>query len=258
VGSKYDVNLPVTRNIDLPPTLISRFDLLYLVLDEVNETLDRRLAQHLVSLYIEDNPETGGEDILPLDQLSAYIDYGRSRVHPTITEAASHELVQSYLKLRSVGDDPRAAEKRITATTRQLESMIRLSEAHARMRLSSTVELRDVQEAYRLMRDAIRTSALDPTTGKIDMGLLNTGTGQQQRKLREDMQKEVLGLLGASAAATSRGIRWTDAIQQLANQSSIRVDAGEFKEVFSAMEAEGLVRVVGDRERRMIRRVEAS
>jgi len=64
VGSKYDVNLPVTRNIDLPPTLISRFDLLYLILDEVNETLDRKLAQHLVGLYIEDNPETGGEDIL--------------------------------------------------------------------------------------------------------------------------------------------------------------------------------------------------
>jgi DNA replication licensing factor MCM4 len=64
VGSKYDVNLPITRNIDLPPTLISRFDLLYLVLDEVNETTDRRLAQHLVGLYIEDNPETPGEDIL--------------------------------------------------------------------------------------------------------------------------------------------------------------------------------------------------
>jgi DNA replication licensing factor MCM4 len=64
VGSKYDVNLPVTRNIDLPPTLISRFDLLYLVLDEVNEALDRKLAQHLVALYIEDSPETGGEDIL--------------------------------------------------------------------------------------------------------------------------------------------------------------------------------------------------
>ena len=192
--------------------------------------------------------------------MSAYIDYGRSRVHPTITEEASQELVQSYLKLRSVGDDPRAAEKRITATTRQLESMIRLSEAHARMRLSSEVELRDVQEAYRLMRDAIRTSALDPTTGKIDMGLLNTGTGQQQRKLREDMQKEILALLAATpaAAAASRGIRWADAMQQLTNQSSIRVDAGEFKEVISAMEAEGLVRVVGERERRMIRRVEAS
>src|SRR5258708_11236569 len=119
--------------------------------------------------------------------------------------------------------------------------MIRLSEAHARMRLSPHVLLRDVQEAYRLMRDAIRTSALDPTTGKIDMGLLNTGTGQQQRRLREDMRKEVLNLLAVSAS--SHGIRWSDAIQQLANQSSIRLDAGEFKEVINAMEAEGLVRV---------------
>lgn len=181
-------------------------------------------------------------------------------MHPVITEDASHELVQSYVKLRSVGEDSRASsEKRITATTRQLESMIRLAEAHARMRLSAHVELRDVQEAYRLMRDAIRASALDPTTGKIDMGLLNSGTGQQQRRLREDMRKEILSLLGASAGgASSRGIRWSDAIQQLANQSSIRLDAGEFKEVISAMEAEGLVRVVGERERRMIRRVDAS
>jgi DNA replication licensing factor MCM4 len=51
-------------NATVPPTLISRFDLLYLVLDEVNEALDRRLAQHLVGLYIEDNPHTGGKDIL--------------------------------------------------------------------------------------------------------------------------------------------------------------------------------------------------
>ncbi|KAH9018733.1 MCM2/3/5 family-domain-containing protein [Lactarius hengduanensis] len=130
--TRFPPPLPPPR--DLLPTLISRFDLLYLILDEVNEAIDCKLAQHLVALYIEDNPETGGEDILPLDQLSAYINYGRSRVHPVITEEASHELVQSYVKLRSVGDDPHAAapEKRITATTRQLESKIRLAEAHGR------------------------------------------------------------------------------------------------------------------------------
>jgi DNA replicative helicase MCM subunit Mcm2 (Cdc46/Mcm family) len=64
IGSKYDVNQTITRNIDLPPTLISRFDLLYLVLDQVDEIVDRRLAQHLVNLYLEDAPESGGEDIL--------------------------------------------------------------------------------------------------------------------------------------------------------------------------------------------------
>ncbi|KAA1471935.1 MCM-domain-containing protein [Dentipellis sp. KUC8613] len=255
VGSKYDVNMPITRNIDLPPTLISRFDLLYLVLDQVDEAVDRKLAQHLVGLYLEDAPQTGGDDCLPVEQLAAYISYARANVNPTITEAASAELVESYVKLRSVGLDPRAAEKRITATTRQLESMIRLSEAHARMRLSDTVEAADVAEAYRLMRDAIRTSALDPTTGKIDMGMLNTGTGQQQRRQRDDMRRALLALLGAGGA---RGLKWGEAVQQLGAQSSIRVEAGEFKEVVAAMEAEGLVKVVGERERRTIRRVEGA
>jgi len=64
VGSKYDVDLPITRNINLPPTLISRFDLLYLVLDQVDDALDRRLAQHLVGLYLEDAPSAEAQDIL--------------------------------------------------------------------------------------------------------------------------------------------------------------------------------------------------
>lgn len=58
------MDLTITKNIDLPPTLISRFDLLYLVLDQVDEVLDRKLAQHLVGLYLEDSPETAGQDTL--------------------------------------------------------------------------------------------------------------------------------------------------------------------------------------------------
>lgn len=64
VQSKYNPNWPIARNIDLPPTLISRFDLLYLVLDRVDESLDRKLAQHLVGLYLEDAPAAATLDIL--------------------------------------------------------------------------------------------------------------------------------------------------------------------------------------------------
>ncbi|KAF9016573.1 cell division control protein 54 [Hymenopellis radicata] len=254
VGSKYDVDLPITRNIDLPPTLISRFDLLYLVLDQVDEQLDRRLAEHLVGLYLEDTPESSELDILPVEELSAYIDYARNKVHPQITDDAGDELVRSYVEMRNMGDDPRASEKRITATTRQLESMIRLSEGHARMRLSAFVEVEDVKEAYRLMREAIRTSAMDPRTGKIDMGMLNTGTGQGQRKLRDDMRKEILNVLNGSGGA--RGIKWADAIKALGGQSSIKVDAAEFTEVIKSMENEGLLKVVGEREKRTIRKID--
>lgn len=64
VGSRYNPKWPITRNIDLPPTLISRFDLLYLILDKIDEVADRRLAQHLVGLYLEDNPTSASQDVL--------------------------------------------------------------------------------------------------------------------------------------------------------------------------------------------------
>ena len=62
IGSKYNPNLPVPQNIDLPPTLLSRFDLVYLVLDRIDEQNDRRLAKHLVGMYLEDNPENASSN----------------------------------------------------------------------------------------------------------------------------------------------------------------------------------------------------
>ncbi|XHG03209.1 DNA replication licensing factor, mcm4 component, variant 2 [Aspergillus wentii] len=62
IGSKYNPNLPVPQNIDLPPTLLSRFDLVYLVLDRVDEQEDRRLAKHLVNMYLEDRPDNASNE----------------------------------------------------------------------------------------------------------------------------------------------------------------------------------------------------
>ncbi len=62
IGSKYNPNLPVPQNIDLPPTLLSRFDLVYLVLDRIEESTDRKLARHLVGMYLEDAPENASRD----------------------------------------------------------------------------------------------------------------------------------------------------------------------------------------------------
>lgn len=64
IGSRYNPAWPLTRNIDLPPTLVSRFDLFYLVIDKVDEEADRRLAEHLVGLYLEDAPASADTDVL--------------------------------------------------------------------------------------------------------------------------------------------------------------------------------------------------
>jgi len=115
------------------------------------------------------------------------------------------------------------------------------------------VESQDVREANRLMRDAIHTSAMDPSTGRIDMGLLNTGVGAHQRKLRGDLGKEVIAMLDGPTG--KKGMKWSDALGAINEQSSITVDSSEFSEVIRALETEGLVKVIGERDRRMIKRV---
>lgn len=247
IGSKYNPNLPVPQNIDLPPTLLSRFDLVYLVLDRVDEQEDRRLAKHLVGMYLEDRPDNANsEEILPVEFLTAYITYAKSNIHPVLTPAAGVALTEAYVNMRKLGDDIRSAERRITATTRQLESMIRLSEAHARMRLSTEVAADDVEEAVRLIRSAIKQAATDSRTGLIDMGLLTEGTSASDRRQREALKRGVLERVDELSGTGGGSARWADVYRLLTEQSSVEVDGAEFAEAVKVLEAEGSVSVIGE------------
>jgi DNA replication licensing factor MCM4 len=144
----------VIDNIDLPPTLLSRFDLIYLLLDKPAERTDRLLARHLVGLYAARRPaaaaagapagaspsaseaaEALGAEGAPIDQraLTDYISHARQHCHPRLSDEASDLLVSAYVEMRRVG----AGRKTISATPRQLESLIRLvrREAARRARL---------------------------------------------------------------------------------------------------------------------------
>ena len=251
INSRYNPNLPVTENIDLPPPLLSRFDLVYLVLDKVDEGNDRELARHLTSLYLEDKPEhVANDDILPVEFLTMYINYAKENIHPVVTEAAKTELVRAYVGMRKMGDDSRSDEKRITATTRQLESMIRLSEAHAKMRLSQRVELSDVQEAVRLIKAAIKDYATDPKTGKIDMSLVQTGKSVIQRKLQEDLAREIVKIL---TDHTSDSMSFNELTKQVNEHSQDKVDASSISEALSRLQQEDKLIVLGEGVRRSIR-----
>jgi DNA replication licensing factor MCM4 len=188
--------------------------------------------------------------------LTAYISYARTSIHPKISTAAGNALVDAYVEMRALGADVRAQEKRITATTRQLESMIRLSEAHAKMRLAETVETSDVTEAVRLIKSALKQAATDQRTGLIDMGLLTEGVSASERRRKEDLKKGVLGLLddmlrsGAQAA-----VRVAELAKQLAEGSSEEIDGQEVMDVLKQLESEGQVMLSGDGARRMVRRV---
>ena len=161
VKSKYDPKLSVVDNIRLPPTLLSRFDLIYLVLDKQSEASDRRLANHIVSLYSTldgKKPQDKGDDVQSTELLKTnnidreffaqYISYARKTCKPKIHENIQMDLVQEYVKMRSLGN----SKKTVTATPRQLESLIRVAESLAKMRLSEWVEKQDLDEAVRLIK----------------------------------------------------------------------------------------------------------
>ncbi|KAI9727275.1 MAG: hypothetical protein M1828_006894 [Chrysothrix sp. TS-e1954] len=254
IGSKYNPQLPVPQNIDLPPTLLSRFDLVYLVLDRVEEQNDRRLARHLMGMYLEDAPENANaREILPIDFLTSYISYAREHIHPTITPAAASELVTHYVAMRKLGEDVRASERRITATTRQLESMIRLAEGHAKMRLATEVTASDVHEAVRLIKSALKQAATDARTGLIDMSLLTEGTSASERRRKEDLKRAVLALVDEMGREGS--VRFFEFQRRLAEQSSIAVESEDVADAVRSLQQEGLLNVVGEGGRRTIRRV---
>ncbi|CAG8668974.1 13903_t:CDS:2, partial [Ambispora leptoticha] len=258
VNSKYDPNLSIVENIQLPPTLMSRFDLIYLILDKENELIDRRLAQHIVSFYLEDTPNVAGPNILPIEELTGYISYVRQNCDPTLTNEASNALIEAYVEMRKMGQDPRSSERIVTATTRQLESMIRLSEAHARMRLSYTVEIDDVKEAVRLLKEAIKQYAVDPSTGRIDMDMINTGRAMHKRHLLEDLRKEILRLI---LNHDSPSIRWKKLLLDVRGQSTMArtyscdVSDKDFEEVINNLEHDGEIRVTGIGQDRIIKKL---
>ncbi|KAJ5132032.1 hypothetical protein N7448_006190, partial [Penicillium atrosanguineum] len=255
IGSRYNPRLPVPQNIDLPPTLLSRFDLVYLVLDRVDETEDRRLAKHLVGMYLEDAPENASsEEIMPIEFLTAYITYAKTQINPVLTPEAGKALTDAYVAMRQLGDDIRTQERRITATTRQLESMIRLSEAHARMRLSSQVTTADVEEAVRLIRSAIKQAATDSRTGLIDMGLLTEGTSASERRMREDLKRAVLARLDERGGVSGTAVRWSELFRDMGEHSDTAIDHNHFGDAVRSLEAEGAVHVLGEGVRRSIRR----
>lgn len=158
--------------------------------------------------------------------------------------------------MRKLGQDVRAAEKRITATTRQLESMVRLSEAHAKMRLSATVTRGDVKEAVRLIKSALKTAATD-AQGRIDMSLLTEGTSAAERKRRADMKDAVVKLLDELTAG-GQAVRFSEVARKLAEGAGIPVEASEFAEVMRTLEMEGAVMVSGEGARKSVRRVTAT
>jgi replicative DNA helicase Mcm len=176
---RFDPLELISKQIDLPPTLLNRFDLIFPVRDMPDKTKDEKLASFILAMHKE---EGGQEGIIKPEMLKHYIAYARQHITPKLTEPAMQELKEYYVKMRggeeSGGD---MSIKAIPISPRQLEALVRLSEASARMRLSDKVTKRDAQVAIELIHYCLNQIGMDPETGKIDIDRITTGITASQR-----------------------------------------------------------------------------
>ncbi|CAN6444280.1 unnamed protein product [Victoria cruziana] len=248
--SRYNPRLSVIDNIHLPPTLLSRFDLIYLILDKADENTDRRLARHIISLF-HTRPESESQDVLDLPTLTAYISYAKKHVQPMISDEAAQAFVTGYVEMRKRGNFPGSSKKVITATPRQIESVIRLSEALARMRFSDFVEVTDVEEAFRLLKVALQQSAMDPATGTIDMDLITTGVSASERLRKQNLVEAARNLITEKMQLGGPSMRIAQLLEELRKQSTAEVHLIDLRGALSTLMTEGFVTLHGDNVKRL-------
>lgn len=184
----YDL---VANQINLPPTLINRFDLIFPIKDLPNREKDEKTASFILSLH--KNPEKGTSDI-PTNLLKKYFSYIRNKVHPKITTAAIEEIKDYYVRMRNSGNADEAGIKSIPITARQLEALIRLAEAASKIRLGKNVTKKDAQKSIELVDYCLNQIAKDSETGKIDIDRLTSRITATQRS-SISIIKEIIGTL---------------------------------------------------------------
>ena len=191
---RYEPSLSVQDNIKLPFTILSRFDLMWILVDTIEATKDRELAQFILGMHRMQKSDTSPitPPVSP-EFLKKYIGYAHRYVIPQLTVEASEVIENFYVDLRKSAEGGAP----VPITARQLEALVRLSEARARMALRSKVTKEDAQAAVHLMEESLRMVALDRITGKIDIDRLVSKMSAAQRsssdiilKVMRDMEAE--------------------------------------------------------------------
>ncbi|KAF8636514.1 hypothetical protein AX17_003328 [Amanita inopinata Kibby_2008] len=164
---RYNPKVSPVENINLPAALLSRFDLIFLILDKPSREDDERLAQHVTYVHMNNKHPESDVDLVEPHILRHYIAETR-RVRPTVPQHVSSYIVDSYVRLRKVSKDEAEQNKSHSYTSaRTLLGVLRLAQALARLRCSGIVETTDVDEALRLM-ECSKVSLLDESERDID------------------------------------------------------------------------------------------
>jgi len=176
---RYEARRTIAENISLPVTILSRFDLIFVLRDVPNKEIDGRMSEHILEIHRKGLSPV--EPPIPLELLRKYISYAKT-IKPVLTNEALQRLKDFYLAMRSASESEGSP---IAITARQLESLIRLAEARARAALRTEVLAEDAEAAINIMKRSLEEVGIDLSSYKIDIDLIMTG---KPKSLRDKLQ----------------------------------------------------------------------
>ncbi|MBI4020521.1 MAG: minichromosome maintenance protein MCM [Candidatus Aenigmarchaeota archaeon] len=174
--SRFDPYLSIAKQITIPDTLLSRFDLKFALKDVPDSEVDKKVVDHVLKSR---HPEyESAKPKLPPEFVRKYIAYAKDTCKPELSDETEKLLKSFYIKTRKKAEGGAAP---IPITLRQFEGLVRLSEAAAKIQLSPIVKKEHAQRAIRLMRFSLRQLGFDPETGAIDIDKTEGGTSFTER-----------------------------------------------------------------------------
>ncbi len=185
---RFDQYKSIGEQIDLPSPILSRFDLIFVVEDKPNVEKDTKLAAHILRIH----KDTSIPFEIEPELLRKYIAYARREVSPKLTDDAIAVLQEFYVGMRGGAAED---DSPVPITARQLEALIRLSEASSRIRLGTEVTGVDAKRAITIQQKCMKQVGYDPETGKLDIDKVEGRPAKSDRdKIR--IVTEVIGELG--------------------------------------------------------------
>jgi len=224
---RFDPYLPIKEQIEVPETILSRFDLKFALRDVPNPEIDEKILTHIIKARHLETEKV--EPPIPADLFRKYVAYARKNCHPKITEEAAEEIKKFFLNLRSkyVEGAP------VSITFRQYEALIRLAEASAKVQLREEVTREDALRAIKLMSASLRQLGFEPETGAIDIDRLEgaRATAMQRSKIRT-----VVSIIEELEKVQGKEIPYDDVVKK-AKASGIE----DIEDILRKMQQEGII-----------------
>ena len=184
---RFEPQQSITEQIDLPPALLNRFDLIFVLRDLPNKEQDDAIATHVLNMHQRKDTKPDIE----ADLFKKYVAYAKQKSQPRLTEMAVNAIKDFYLKMRKASTE--GVSRSISISARQLQGLVRLAEAHAKSRLSATVEKEDSDVAIRLTKYYLMQVGYDPETKTFDIDRFTTKVSSNKRSkimlLKETIKK---------------------------------------------------------------------